>query len=99
MRLNDEIPIDFGGFSPVLNYNLLDVSSNDNFWTGDSLFEYFIELCCNMSSFSAFPLLEFVRRVNDVENSGELGVITKTIVSRIEDYFHESMEAIRNRNR
>jgi len=76
--------MDFGGFGPVINKKMLEVSSTDDFSSGDSLFEYFIELCCNQGNRDSYPLVEFVGKVNEVESSDELGVITSTIVCRID---------------
>lgn len=56
-RLNDGIPLEFGGFSPCLNKHLLDISSADDFSNGNSLFQYLIEICCNMASYDSLPLL------------------------------------------
>lgn len=81
MRLNDEIPMDFGGFCKFFDRSIfLDTDDNEeglqnmeNFHNGDELFEYLIYLVMRMKP--EYPLIEFVRSLYCVEGSDE-GQIT-----------------------
>lgn len=67
MRLNDEIPMDFGGFCRFFDKSVFiseeeneeGLQNMENFHNGDELFEYLIYLV--MTTRPEYPLIDFVK--------------------------------------
>ena len=101
MRLNDEIPMDFGGFCKFFDKSVFSSNDDDeeglqnmeNFHNGDELFEYLICLVI-MAAKPEYPLIDFVRnlyRIEDNDNGSDICDVVDQIEKNLDRKYKDVM--------
>ena len=100
MRLNDEMPMDFGGFCKFHDPSIVDNDTPENFHTGEPLVRYFIMMIfANASRKIEYPLIEFIKHMYKKEGEEEgqdtaLYDIIEQIGKNLEQKYQETMKKL-----